>query len=151
MNPLIVVVTDEVNITLLLSCLLKCAKTFSSWKDPSQWNEVDDILEEVMRRLAFENDYRRQMILILFISRITTLPLDKNVSVRNATDFSQLTNIIPLNVVAVKKLREICGTYHNLLVGRWTKKLVEYLTQQTILGRPEQIQQQLNVIDLDFQ
>lgn len=67
------------------------------------------------------------------------------------TDFENLNQIkMVLGKTAEEKsamisqLRESCRKYHNLLIGRWTKKLFEILLQQPI-GGPEEIQLHLHV------
>lgn len=145
MNPLFIVCKDEPNTTLMLRCLTKCLKSFNKWQNPTIWNEIDDVLAETIKRLAFEKEPRSHMLLILFMARITTLPLDKIEIIRNATNVINMNQHKLLDDDAFDELRNVTETYHNLLVARWTKKLMEYFKQQTIVGTPQEIKQQLNV------
>lgn len=151
MNPLITIAKDEVSMTLVLSCLLKCIKAFDKWQNPSEWNEIDDIFDEIMKRLAFETDTRCFTILLLFISRITTLPIQKMAIIQSSTNFEHLNDIISAmdnscdGSKQANQLRDTCKNYHNLLISRWTKKLMEIFTQKTVAVLPNEIKLQLHV------
>lgn len=150
MKPLIQIVKDEANTTLLLCCLHKCIEAFNGWREPSTWNEVDDVLEEILKRLPFESDDRCAAILILFISSITTLPMSKPKIVRNQLQFDYLERIISIDDKKAEKqqfneLRTIFSMNHNLLIARWSKKLIEAFTQRTIIGKPNEIRLQIHV------
>lgn len=145
MHPLFIVCKDEPNTTLILQCLTKCLKSFNKWQKPTIWNEIDDVLGETIKRLAFEKECRNRMLLILFMARITTLPIDTIETIQNATNVINMRQHKLLDEGTFDELRNVTGTYHNLLVARWTKKLMEYFKQQIIVGTPQEIKQQLNV------
>lgn len=154
MNPLINVLKDEQTTTLLLSCLYKCIKMFEGWKNPSKWNEIDDILDEILKRILFESCNRCVSILYLFVARMTTLPMKKPRIFINQTDFENLDEVIARMEKATEeeqseqyeKLRTGFSEYHNLLVARWSKKLIEVFTQRAIIGQPKEIRLQIHVI-----
>lgn len=158
MNPLINVVKDEITTTLLLSCLYKCISNFDGWKNPSKWNEVDDVLNDIFKRILFESDNRCAAILYLFIAKLTTLPMKRPKLFCDQIDFENIDQVIAKvekvnaneQAERYEKLRGCFSMYHNLLVARWTKKLIEVFTQRVIIGNPKEIRLQIHVITNDF-
>lgn len=151
MDPLIHVVKEEPGTVIMLSCLYKCIRKFKKWQNSSEWNEVDDVLNDILSRLAMESNNRLIAILITFVSSLTILPMEKTSYIKINTDFENLNQIrMILGKTAeergtmISQLREYCRNYHNLLIGRWTKKLFEILLQQPI-GGPEEMQLHLHV------
>lgn len=151
MNPLIVVIKEDQATVLMLSCLEKCIRKFDKWQNPSDWNEIDDVLDEVFKRLAFESNNRSISILLTFISKLTTIPMQKSTILKSNIDYENLEKIIEIlnkpiedRSAMIKKIRSECDEYHNLLVGRWTKKLTEIMLQLPI-GKPKEIQLHLHV------
>lgn len=151
MDPLIYVIKEEPGTVIMLSCLYKCIRKFEKWQNPSDWNEVDDVLNDILSRLAMESNNKLIAILITFVSSLTTLPMAKTSYIKINTDFENLNEIKMLlgrtaeeKSAMISQLREICREYHNLLIGRWTKKLFEILLQQPI-GGPEEMALHLHV------
>lgn len=147
-GPLIISSTDATNTSLILSCLVHCMKMSTCWQDPSKWNDMDDIIAEVMQRLALESKDDCRMILLLFLARITTLPLWKKAPghiTYKTTNFMDLDRAWPLDTETFELLRVECEKFHNLWIGRWNKKLMEYLTQLDIVGNADSIRMQVNV------
>lgn len=153
MNPLINVLKDEVTTTLLLTCLYKCVRQFKGWSNPSKWNEMDDVLDDVMKRIVFETDNRSAAILYLFVAKLTLLPMKIPQIVSNQMDIKHLDRTIG-NVDKCSdserseqydKLRDIFQMHHNLPIARWSKKLLEVFTQRAIVGHAEEIRFQIHV------
>lgn len=151
MDPLIHVIKEEPGTVIMLSCLYKCIRKFEKWQNPSDWNELDDVLNDILRRLSMESNNRLIAILITFVSSLTTLPMANTSYIKINTDFENLDQIKMLlektaeeKSAMISQLRESCRKYHNLLIGRWTKKLFEILLQQPI-GGPEEMQLHLHV------
>lgn len=145
------VIKDEAGTVIMLKCLYKCIRKFEKWQNPSDWNEVDDVLNDILRCLAMESNNRLIAILITFVASLTTLPMEKTSHIKMHTDFENLNQIKMLLGKNVEEknamnsqLRENCRKYHNLLIGRWTKKLLDILLQQPI-GEPEEMQLYLHV------
>lgn len=154
MNPLINVIKDEITTVLLLNCLHKCIQQFNGWKNTSKWNEVDDVLENIMKRIPFESDNRCAAILYLFVAKLTLLPMKIPQIVSNQLDIEYLDRIV-VNVEKCTenerseqydKLRAIFQMHHNLPIARWSKKLLEVFTQRAIIGRAEEIRFQIHVM-----
>lgn len=146
MNPLVVVVKEESTISMLLACLYKCIEHDSGWKEPSEWNKVDDVLEAIAKRVAFENDSRCVARYFLFIAQLTTLPIKENLIVQAAVNADKLdSSSEQAELVNYTQLREICQIHDNLLVYRWTKKLFELYKHQTFLGQSSDIRLHLHV------
>lgn len=154
MNPLINVLKDEITTILLLTCLHKCIRHFDGWHNPSKWNEVDDVLDNIMQRIPFESDNRCASILYLFVAKLTLLPMKMPQIVSNQLDVEYLDRIIG-NVEKCTdnerseqydKLRDVFQMHHNLPIARWSKKLLELFTQRAIIGRAEEIRFQIHVI-----
>lgn len=154
MDPLINVLKDERSTTLLLSCLYKCISQLDRWKNPSKWNEIDDVLNDIFKRILFESDNRCAAVLYLFVAKLTTLPLKRTQLFCDFTDFMNLDKVIAKVEKAneeqqtkqYEQLRNCFSMHHNLLIARWTKKLIEVFTQRTIIGSPEEIRFQIHVI-----
>lgn len=158
MNPLIHVVKDEIPTVLLLTCLHKCIRQFNRWQYPSTWNEIDDVLEDVMKRIPFESDNRCVAILYLFVAKITLLPMNMPQIVSNQLDIEYLDRMIA-NVdkctpndksEQYDRLRTIFEMHHNLPIARWSKKLLEVFTKRAIIGRAEEIRFQIHVLANQF-
>lgn len=153
MNPMISVLKDEVPTVLLLTAVYKCVRQFSGWQNPSKWNEVDDVLDEVMKRLPLESDNRCVAILYLFVGKLTLLPMKVPQIASKALDIEHLDRIIAHVEKCTDddrseqygKLRDISQTHHNLPVARWSKKLLEVFAQRAIIGRAEEIRFQIHV------
>lgn len=154
MDPLIVVIKDEQPTVLLLSCLYKCVQQLDIWQNPSKWNEVDDVLDSVMKRIPFETDNRCAAILYLFVTKLTLVPMKMPVNVSNQLDFEYLNRLIGAVEKATAndqtenydKLRAIFHMHHNLAIARWSKKLMEIFTERAIIGHAEEIRFQIHVI-----
>lgn len=158
MNPLINVLKDEITTTLLLSCIYKCINKFEGWKNPSKWNEIDDVLDEIQKRILFESDNRCVVVLYLFVARLTTLPMKRPPIFNNQTDFEHIDQVIAKIEKPTEeeqrqqydKLRSGFSMYHNLLIARWSKKLIEVFTQRAIIGQPNEIRLQIHVMPPNF-
>lgn len=146
MNPLIKIITDETGTVLVLSCVYKCIESFEGWRKPSNWNEVDDVMEEVMDRILIEVDNRCTAILYMFACNITTLPMKRPAIFSNLIDIEHLDRVIATCEKSVdekheifKQLREIFSAHHNQLVARWTKRLFKTFEDRDIIGKAEEI------------
>lgn len=154
MNPLINVLKDEITTVLLLTCLYKCVRQFNGWQNPSKWNEVDDVLDDVMKRIPFESDNRCAAILYLFVAKLTLLPMKVPQIASKQLDIEHLDRLIghvekctdDERSEQYGKMRDIFQMHHNLAVARWSKKLLEVFTQRAIIGRAEEIRFQIHVI-----
>lgn len=151
MTSIIHVVKEEPGTILMLSCLHKCIRKFDKWQNPSDWNELDDVLDVILKRVAFESSNRLTAILLTFVSSITTIPLQKSSVIRKNTNYENLNEIISIvnlsgdeRTAIIKQLRNECSKYHNLCAGRWMKKLTEILLQLPT-GQPEEMQLHLHV------
>lgn len=140
MKSLIVTIKNETDTVLLLKCLHKCVETDEGWKDPSKWNKIDDIIDEICRRLSLEQDRNCSSILFLFIAKITTLPIKQQLMIQKATDFTNLTLISNLKTVELNELRQVCENYINLISCRWIKKLKEMILNQKLFGQEAHVQ-----------
>lgn len=154
MDPLIVIIKDEAITVTLLECLYKCIENDTSWKQPSDWNKIDDILEEILKRIAFENDNRCISNLFLFVAKLTSLPIKDNDVLQKEIKFSVIDKTSEKNADAIvnnfDNLRDVCRIYDNLLIYRWIKKLFQLFGHQTFLGRTEDTRIQLHVNDYYF-
>lgn len=146
MKPLIQIITDETGTVLILSCAYKCIESFDGWHKPDKWNEVDDILEEVMKRIPIEMDNRCTAVLYMFVCSITTLPLKKSRKFSELTDVTNLDHIIATANKSAEKKREIFNglrtmfsSHHNLLIARWSKRIVRIFKERDIIGKAEEI------------
>lgn len=153
MDPLIVVLKDEIPTVLLLICLHKCVRQFNGWQNPSKWNEVDDVLENILKRIPLESDSRCVAVLYLFVAKLTLLPMKMPLIVSHQLDIEYLDRTMA-NVEKstanqqsdqYDKLRAICHMHHNLLIARWSKKLMEIFTQRPIIGHAGDIRFQIHV------
>lgn len=158
MNPLIHVLKDETTTVLLLCCLYKCVKNIDKWRDPSKWNEIDDVLKEILNRLPLEMDNRCAAILYMFVARIITLPLKLPPIFYDQTDFEHLDQV-EANTESLteeeqtelyNKLRSIFSGQHNLLIARWSKRLLNIFKQRQIIGMAPEIRFQIHVIVTKF-
>lgn len=147
LDPLIVIVKEESAIVTLFDCLYNCVKHDDSWKTPSDWNKVDDIIEEILKRITLENDRRIISIFLLFIAKLTSLPIESNILVQNMVDFSILESSIERLGKSLRydEMRKFCQTNNNLLAYRWTKKLLNVFKSQALLGWSKETRLQLNV------
>lgn len=156
MNPLISVLKDEDTTVLLLSCLYKCIRQFDGAQNPSKWNEVDDVVEHILQRIPFESDNRCAAILYLFVAKITLLQMKMPPIISNRLDIENLDRTIrhvenctdDESSEQFDELRTIFQMHHNLPIARWTKKLLEVLTQRAIIGRADEIRFQIHVISI---
>lgn len=151
MNPLIDVIKDELPTVLLLTCLYKCVRQFNGWQNPSKWNEVDDVLESIMKRIPFESDNRCAAILYLFVAKLTLLPMKMPLNVSNQLEIECLDRLIekstaPEQTEQYNKLRSIFEMHHNLSIARWSKKLMDIFAQRAIIGHAEEIRFHIHVI-----
>lgn len=147
LDPLIVIIKDESAIVTLLDCLYNCVKHDDSWKTPSDWNKVDDIVEEILKRVTLESDRRIISIFLLFIAKLTSLTIESNILIQNMVDFSILESSIERLGKSIRydEMRKFCQTNNNLLAYRWTKKLLNLFKSQALLGWSKETRLQLNV------
>lgn len=146
MNPLLQVLTDEENTTLILSCIYKCIEALPGWKDPTTWNEIDDVLEDLMKRIQIESDNRCVAIIFLFILKLTTLGMDRPKLFSKLIDFEHLDKVVAVSRKSneerrelFNELRNIFKSYHNLHIARWSKKLIEIYKSRDIFGKSDDI------------
>lgn len=146
MKPLIHNMTDEDDTVLISKCVYKCVESFKGWHDPSMWNEVDDVLEVVMDRIAIETDNRCTAILFMFVCSLTTLPMEKPQIFSRLVDIEHLDQMITTCAKSAEEKREIFGqlrdifsSHHNLLIARWTKRLLKMYKERDIIGKAEEI------------
>lgn len=153
-DPLLLNIKEEAALVTLLDCLYDCVRHDGSWKTPSDWNKIDDILEKIFERVALESDRRIISIFLLFIAKLTTLPVGENVLLQNMVTFSMLESMVDqdstIKVLRYDELREFCKTTNNLLIYRWTKKLLNLIKSQQLLGWSKETRLQLNVSWLFF-
>lgn len=149
LDPLIVTVREETAIVTLLDCLHNCVRHDGSWRTPSDWNKIDDIIEKILDRVALENDRRLISIFLLYIAKLTTLPAEENSLFQNFVEFSTLESTVvpssPLKGCEYHELRRYCKTNNNLLAYRWAKKLLNLFKSQALLGWSLETRLQLNV------
>lgn len=138
LRPLIVIIKEELAIVDLLDCLYKCARHDECWKNPSEWNKIDDILEEILKRTELESDRRIIGIFLTFIAKVTALPVENNSILQRA-----LNTHLPWK--EYEGLREFCKTNNNLLAYRWAKKLMKLFNNQELLGSSKETTLQLSV------
>lgn len=141
------VIKSEQDTIVLLKCLYTCIDFDESWKTPSDWNKVDDVLEEICKRLVLEQDQNCLAVLFLFISKLTTLPIKQQEIIQKCTDFTNLKGIMLKSKESdeIVKLRDVCSKYHNLLCCRWMKNLKQIFLNQKLFGRPADIQLVIHV------
>lgn len=143
------IVKEKAAIVTALDCLYNCVRHDDSWKNPSDWNRIDDILEEILKRVALENDRRIISIFLLFVAKLATLPVETSILLQNMVDFSILENMVESNAssdnLAYDELRRFCQTNNNLLAYRWAKKLLNLIKSQALLGWSTETRLQLNV------
>lgn len=148
-DPLLQTVKEEAALVTLLDCLYDCVRHDGSWKTPSDWNKIDDILEKIFERVTIESDRRIISIFLLFIAKLTTLPVGENALLQNMVTFSVLESMVdqdsPIKVLRYDELRDFCKTINNLLIYRWAKKLLNLLKSQQLLGWSTETRLQLNV------
>lgn len=138
MNPLIQTITQEQTIVSLLNCLLKCVTHDLSWqKNPSDWNKVDDVLEVLLKRIAFEPNCNVATVLLSFIAKFIALPIIDNDFVNKSLDFESLKRRLKTGIFDhdIEQLREECNGFNNLLAYRWTKKLLQLFAHGTFFGQ----------------
>lgn len=152
MKPLIQNMRDEDGTVLVLSCVYKCVESFEGWRNPSMWNEVDDVMEEVMNRIPMEVDNRCTAILFIFVCKLTTLPMKKPLIFNKLTDIEHLDQIIATCEKSTEEkreifnqLREIFSSHHNLLIARWSRRLFKLFKDRDIVGKAEEIRYMLFV------
>ncbi|XP_031616663.1 uncharacterized protein LOC116336734 [Contarinia nasturtii] len=154
-KTLIKIITDESGTVLILSCAYKCIETFDGWRTPVKWNEVDDALEEVMKRIPFEVDNRCTAILFMFVCRVTTLPMEKSRIFSKLTDVTNLDYVIETAKKSAEdkreifnELRNIFSSHHNLLIARWLRRLVKIFQDRDIIGKAEEIRFMLFIMHI---
>ncbi|XP_055323516.1 uncharacterized protein LOC129578662 [Sitodiplosis mosellana] len=157
MQPLIQNMTDEEGTVLVLSCVYKCIESFEGWRDPSMWNEVDDVLEIIMDRIPIETDNRCTAILFMFVCSVTTLPMEKPRIFSSLTDIEHLDQVIATCVKPAgekleifSQLRDIFSSHHNLLIGRWSKRLLRMFKDRDVIGKAEEIRFMLFIMHIVY-
>lgn len=152
MKPLITILTDEECTVLIYGCVYKCVKLIGKWKNPAEWNEVDDVLEDIMKRIPVESDNRCVAIIFLFILKLTTMPMDRPRIFNDLIDFEHLDDVMKASKMSneqrrkmFNELRNIFKSHHNLLIARWSKRLIEIYKDRDVFGKPEDIRFQLYV------
>lgn len=154
MTPLIVTMKEETTVVLVMTCVMKCIESFDGWRNPSTWNEVDDVLEEILKRIPFETDNRSAAIHFLFVLSLTTVSMENKPRILlDQIDFKNLDAVLKSTERGTEaksklfnELRNIFASYHNLLIARWSKKLIEIFKQRTaIVGSPSEIRYMLHV------
>lgn len=142
MDPLIITIQNEETTITLLNCLYVCVRNDKSWLTPSNWNKIDDVLEELLKRIALENSNKLSLFMFIIVAKCIALPIMDNEIVRLALDFDRIeSNSIAdnCNDIAIDRLREVCCGFENHLAYRWTKKLLLLFAQQTFFGKTEDI------------
>lgn len=154
MTPLVATMKDEEITVLVMRCLMKCVQSFDGWRNPSEWNEIDDVIEAILKRIPFETDNRLAAIHFMFIMSITTVSMDNKPRMfQEQIDFSKFPRVLTHiekspdeNSKLFDELRNVFASHHNLLIARWSKKLIEVFKQRTIVGKPNEIRFMLHVM-----
>lgn len=156
MKPLISILTDEESTVLVYRCVYKCVECIGNWNDPAKWNEVDDVLEDIMTRIPIESDNRCVAIIFLFILKLITLPMKRQKNFEQLVDFEHLDNVIKASKMSNEKRRQLFNdlrntfkNHHNLLIARWSKRLIEIYQDRDIFGKPEDIRFQIYVCSFE--
>lgn len=142
----IITVKDDMSLNFLLDSLYECLKVTQSWKQPSDWNKVDDVFEKVFDRLPLESDMCCCTILTVFIARVTLMEIEENETVKNIFKF------IPVNIESTElsMLRDVCKIHENLLSYRWNKKVLESIKQLNLLVWTSNTRYLLNAIHVCY-
>lgn len=140
MNPLINTIKDEEATITVLNCLYDCVRNDKSWIAPSNWNKVDDVLEELLKRIALENSSKLSLFLFIIVTKLIALPIIDKKIVEMALDFNRIQSTAGIgDDNAVTRLREVCGGLENHLAYRWTKKILVLFAHQTFFGKTADI------------
>lgn len=136
MNPLILTIKNEQTLNVLVKCLLECVANDKKWREnASEWNKADDVLEELLKRIAVEPN--SSLVLIGFVAKLIALSISDNEEVKISLDFDALERNLKAGKSTddIAKLRELCAVFQNEMAFRWTKKLLELLAHQPYYGQ----------------
>lgn len=120
-----------------------------SWqKNPSDWNKVDDVLEDLVKRIALESKNAHSLVLLGFVAKFVALPIIGNDQVKNSLNIESMERRLKAGNFEhnIDKLKDVCSVFNNHLAYRWTKKLLELFAHRTFFGPTADIVLALRVI-----
>lgn len=118
----------------LWQCLYKCLEIDDSWKRASDWHKVDELMMNLLKRIAFEGNICRSTILFYFAAKFGALP-NKTNSVRDQfSNFSETDEINRLssNSVDWNNLRNEYQKCDSFIIYKWVKKMLLLISSQNM-------------------
>lgn len=111
-----------------------CLQMDDSWKNTSKWHRVDELMMELLRRIAFEGNIRKSTILFHLASKFGSLPHQINSVIDEIYNFSESddTNRITLNDINWNNLRNEYRKLDSFIIYKWVKKMSLLISNQNI-------------------
>lgn len=116
----------------LWNCLYKCLELDDSWKRTSDWHKIDDLMMELLKRIAFEGNITRSTILFHFAGKFAALPHKNRLIAREMNSFSGMDSVEPIGKIEWNELRKECETIDSFVVYKWVKKMLLLIGSQNM-------------------
>lgn len=129
---------------LLWQCIFDSLSMMECWPKlfPAMWSKLDDIIEALLSRIAFESDCAVRLVLITVLTLFVELPLESEI-IRNIDESSAFAWIPPENRNSSTVIYEASF--------RWTKKLLQIFSHHLSDGLYKADEFKLNLRVIIFQ
>lgn len=118
-------INEEKLIISLTDCLYKCSE-FNKNSNISDWNQLDDLVEAVLQKIAFTSDHKISTRFLFFISKLSAISIKNSTETYLFTDFDGIKNNICEELIFTDSFVDSCK--ENQVGFRWIKKLLQLYT-----------------------
>lgn len=105
-----------------------------SWKRTSDWHKVDELMMDLLKRIAFEGNIRRSTILFYFAAKFGALPYQKCSIIDELNAFCETEEVDRKSVINVDwhLIRNEYQKCDSFIIYKWVKKMLLLISNQNM-------------------
>lgn len=105
-----------------------------SWKRTSDWHKIDELMMDLLKRIAFEGNISRSSILFYFAAKFGTLPYQKCSVIGQLNEFCETKEMDCKSIVNIDwhLLRNEYQKLDSFVVYKWIKKMLLLISNQNM-------------------
>ncbi|XP_037030248.1 uncharacterized protein LOC119070059 isoform X2 [Bradysia coprophila] len=117
----------------LWKCLHRCLELDDSWKRTSDWHKVDELMIDLLKRIAFEGNISRSTILFHFAAKFGTLPYRSSI-VNDLNKWLDEGGMERRSMVDIdwRALRSEYRNIDSFIIYKWVKKMLLLISNQNM-------------------
>lgn len=105
-----------------------------SWKRTSDWHKVDELMMDLLKRIAFEGNIRRSTILFYFAAKFGALPHQNESTIDELNFLSEAEAVNHKSSINIdwQVLRNEYQKLDSFVIYKWVKKMLLLLSNQNM-------------------